>query len=329
MSEPLGTDDLEDVVSSVRRLVSPEARPRPVSRDLGQDKLLLTSAFRVTSEPEAPAAPQSAASVPADQTAEAVHSVLRLHPVPEADASDPVAVAMPDEDAPVPVETEPPSIAALQMADSEWEDAFWSEPEPTLSELALGAEEAELVPPPEAPEPADPAASPEQDDDAWAKDEPVPFIPFHRSGAHANISAPPSAQPAGLESAAVAMSADAVGTDETDMPPMPEAVSTGRLTLGDVAQAAEPEAEGPKPADPSEASITADSPGLAASAMTQVLTDPDGNPVTVLDEEALSQIVRLLIREELQGALGERITHNVRKLVRAEINRALASQSLE
>ena len=33
--------------------------------------------------------------------------------------------------------------------------------------------------------------------------------------------------------------------------------------------------------------------------------------------------------EELQGALGERITRNVRKLVRREIQRALTAQDLE
>jgi cell pole-organizing protein PopZ len=59
------------------------------------------------------------------------------------------------------------------------------------------------------------------------------------------------------------------------------------------------------------------------------LTDADGNPITVLDEAALNEMVRALIREELQGALGERITHNVRKLVRAEINRALAARALD
>ncbi|MDE3237468.1 MAG: hypothetical protein KGN33_00745 [Paracoccaceae bacterium] len=47
-----------------------------------------------------------------------------------------------------------------------------------------------------------------------------------------------------------------------------------------------------------------------------------------LDEEALRDLIRDMIREELQGELGERITRNVRKLVRAEINRALASRDL-
>lgn len=49
----------------------------------------------------------------------------------------------------------------------------------------------------------------------------------------------------------------------------------------------------------------------------------------VLDEEALRELVSDIVREELQGALGERITRNVRKLVRREIHRALAAQDLE
>ena len=47
-----------------------------------------------------------------------------------------------------------------------------------------------------------------------------------------------------------------------------------------------------------------------------------------LDILDLPENVRDLIREELQGGLGERITRNVRKLVRAEIARALAAQDL-
>ena len=43
----------------------------------------------------------------------------------------------------------------------------------------------------------------------------------------------------------------------------------------------------------------------------------------------LRDIVRDIIREELHGALGERITRNVRKLVRAEINRAMTTRDLE
>jgi len=54
----------------------------------------------------------------------------------------------------------------------------------------------------------------------------------------------------------------------------------------------------------------------------------DDRDETVLDEEMLRDLVAELVREELQGALGERITRNVRKLVRAEVQRALAARDL-
>ena len=46
-------------------------------------------------------------------------------------------------------------------------------------------------------------------------------------------------------------------------------------------------------------------------------------------KEMLRDLVSEIVRTELQGALGERITRNVRKLVRREIHRALTSQDLE
>ena len=52
-------------------------------------------------------------------------------------------------------------------------------------------------------------------------------------------------------------------------------------------------------------------------------------PDEYLDEEMLRDLVSEIVRTELQGALGERITRNVRKLVRREIHRALTSQDLE
>ena len=49
----------------------------------------------------------------------------------------------------------------------------------------------------------------------------------------------------------------------------------------------------------------------------------------LIDEDALRDLVSDIVRAELQGALGERITRNVRKLVRREIHRALTAQDLE
>ncbi len=54
--------------------------------------------------------------------------------------------------------------------------------------------------------------------------------------------------------------------------------------------------------------------------------EPAGD--TFIDEETLREIVSELVRAELQGDLGDRITRNVRKLVRREIHHALASREI-
>ncbi len=51
-------------------------------------------------------------------------------------------------------------------------------------------------------------------------------------------------------------------------------------------------------------------------------------PMLDLDSDALADLVRDILREELQGALGERMTRNIRKLVRAEVARVLATRDL-
>lgn len=48
-----------------------------------------------------------------------------------------------------------------------------------------------------------------------------------------------------------------------------------------------------------------------------------------IDNDALREMVVEILREELAGDMGERITRNVRKLVRREINRVLVSRDLD
>lgn len=91
-------------------------------------------------------------------------------------------------------------------------------------------------------------------------------------------------------------------------------------------EAAEPEALHPTPiaepdpqwADQAEAEVVA-----------QLEAQPEAAPELRLDEQALRDLVRTLILEELQGSLGERITRNVRKLVRAEIARTISVHGVE
>ncbi len=54
-----------------------------------------------------------------------------------------------------------------------------------------------------------------------------------------------------------------------------------------------------------------------------------GDDDSVLDEEVLREIIAQVVREELQGVLGQRITRNVRKMVRREIRLALAAEELD
>ncbi len=49
---------------------------------------------------------------------------------------------------------------------------------------------------------------------------------------------------------------------------------------------------------------------------------------TLIDQDALRALVAKTVHEELSGELGERITRNVRKLVRREINRVMTSRDL-
>ncbi len=57
-------------------------------------------------------------------------------------------------------------------------------------------------------------------------------------------------------------------------------------------------------------------------------TFPEGDD-SVLDEETLREIIADVVRQELQGVLGQRITRNVRKMVRREIRLALAAEELD
>lgn len=66
----------------------------------------------------------------------------------------------------------------------------------------------------------------------------------------------------------------------------------------------------------------------APTAVVQTFAQDD-TPALEIDEETLRQMVVDIVRQELQGALGERITRNVRKLVRREIHRMLISQDFD
>lgn len=46
-------------------------------------------------------------------------------------------------------------------------------------------------------------------------------------------------------------------------------------------------------------------------------------PAPILDEESLREVINQIVREELQGELGDRIGRNLRKMIRREIMQIL------
>ena len=320
MVGPLSSEEIEDVVSSVRRLVSNEQNPRRVTRDLTTERLLLTPALRVVSE----LSPLSPLILDGPLPEPAVDAGSAPDPHP---ANEP---AQPSAEAPM-----------AELIEADWEDEIWAAPEvASLGEVALGAEEAEiLLPPAEDAAPVAEAVEPAPDtiEDAsvagqdglseawaqaetdWVEDEPVPFIPLRRRAEHlaARLAAGEVMDP---DEAEEADETDEAAEADVQAAPAPDVAAE---LLDDDVLAADLDDDAPVARGIDDATE-----GGTQRMPTEIL-DADGTPLAVLDEAALQEIVRQMIREELQGSLGERITRNVRKLVRAEINRALVARDLD
>ncbi len=114
--------------------------------------------------------------------------------------------------------------------------------------------------------------------------------------------------------------------EEVEPEPVPAWAQEGEMTADESAETEAPR-DDIEPdllwADQAEAEVVAGLSDAAEDRMGAL-----GSEMT-FDEVVLRDLVRDLIREELQGGLGERITRNVRKLVRAEIARALATREFD
>lgn len=280
MSDAMSSVEIEDVLSSIRRLVSedhrPAARQAPVLVD---DKLILTPALRVVAmdgnavpaqgaRPEAHPSTQTAAEPPLRGPLPRLH--LGSEPVIEELVAS-LEQAVEAQGLEWESETGDPMPQTVAF---EWTAGGWAAQtaEPVDAEIVEPAE-AEIIA--EAPllEPqAETTETP-----SWAQDDPGELF--------------------------------------ADLAPL--------LTTPDP-----PEAE-PDPVwvDQAEAEVVATLDQAAPQAEHDLAED--SAPEMTFDESVLRDLVRDLIREELQGGLGERITRNVRKLVRAEIARALATRDLD
>ena len=71
--------------------------------------------------------------------------------------------------------------------------------------------------------------------------------------------------------------------------------------------------------------LTSPEPRSSQSTGAAMVVEPIGQS----DTESLRETILGIVRSELQGELGDRVTRNVRKLVHREIKRALASRNFE
>lgn len=326
MAESMTSIEIEDVLSSIRRLVSEDLRPthKLVSAALQNNasKLILTPALRVVSDIRA-ALPER------DDTTDEPHDLetllLEIQADGHPDAADIVPVfgsirqqdaidwAGQDQDvaaviAPTDGNFLPTAMSRINVLASAVDNAAAQSQMDTIEAVvavvgaAVGPEEWE----PDGGEPAPQAKA--WGDTVWNSAEADVLSldgPSSVSGALAGDDVLPQ-QEAVLQNVENELPPDAV----VPLPPLDleGGVRADRIVFHDVASLGD-----------------AMAPAEAVEAQKDAEEDLSG----ILSEDLLREIVRDMIREELQGTLGERITRNVRKLVRAEISRALASRDFD
>ncbi|MBE1284958.1 MAG: hypothetical protein GJ676_16725 [Rhodobacteraceae bacterium] len=300
MSEPVSNAAIEDVLASIRRLVSDdtrqdEAAEQPAEADK-PSKLVLTPSFRVA-QPDGD-------KVEEEQSAE--NAGDNGGPVQDQDLSEDDQASAGDEVVPDSAHVND-GVLHVENGDTVEDDEPWRDPDTTLFQAA---KVEILTNPVHVPEPdlsevqvVEPQVSPVEDL-VVEHDEPE----------------------------------TATGEDET---PLSERIEALEAVIAQTEDQWEPDGDvGDAYAGTQTETLVwqdhvertvedvADDPATEASETDESL-DVLSSDETYLDEESLRELVADIVRQELQGALGERITRNVRKLVRREIHRALVAQDLD
>ncbi|NOE26477.1 hypothetical protein [Ruegeria sp. HKCCD6157] len=256
MSDNVVKAGIEDVLSSVKRLVSEDSRGKSSSDQQGATRkpgrLVLTDALRISK----PAQPEVTPAKPSADVADSAKPML-LRACDIVRAGDPANAA---DDA-----------TEAKFAESGSTD------DPAISLSAkIEALEAAIA----------------QTEDQWEPD---------GDSADAYSGTPTQSLPWNVEEE-FAAARTVVLTDQEDTDdPQPESDSVQNAEFIRAAQPAE------------------------SDRATEVVEDVS---TMDLDEETLRELIAEVVRQELQGAMGERITRNVRKMVRREIARALAAKDL-
>lgn len=377
MADPMKSDEIEDVLSSIRRLVT-EHQPHVETASGGDpggaaDRLVLTPALRVT-DPEDPWVPIASRDDPSDAAED----------LPRGEGGDWAAELWGDEGSGADTDLDPQlqadiwdeagpgeiaeaEIAAETATAEEGLDTGESLFRPADAADAADAAEVAEGDSDEAAHAASPPPGPSDGDDADLGDDaeaeaPLSFIRSPRSVVdyepeEGHIAGPDEAPPvATLELAEARAAQMAVSGVLAEIGPDPAEYDAdgGPAEDDDRAQGhapdATPETDAEVDAEAADAGDAPagggpDAPGLATSDTAESASEdtdttdvedlgespftfPDDD-VSIVDEDALREIISEVVREELQGEMGKRITRNIRKLVRREIRIALATDELE
>jgi hypothetical protein len=292
MADPMTSNEIEDVLSSIRRLVAQDLKP--------SDRARLAAVADATQK--LVLAPDQRVEEPSDGATAKLATVRRPSR----------RIAFP------PVDSVLDSVGAMAGG------AEGQKPEP----LVLGAQ---MQPPPEAPPtPAEPQ---------WQKPD---FLLPQSSDVEPDLGDEFNIDP---NARMFDVAASIYG--KTDQPISDISWAQGEpddVTLDDTPQPEVQSLHGtiepdPNWADQAEARVIAELAGEAiADEVTERAADSFAKPhfpphsaahEVLFDEDQLRAMVQAIFREEMAGPMGERITRNIRKLVRAEVGRMLAAQELE
>lgn len=277
MSDPVSNAEIEDVLSSIRQLISESKSTGRRGTPDRPEKLILTAAFRVhDDEPSQAAQP--------DQSEE---FAAKPHTTSEQKLSAPAQTTaskdIEPEDDPLPV------FSHRGYRAGSADDAGASSDEETVSNNARQHH------------PNNTSAtkhSLERSSDQWEPDggedtEQAAVLNFHAARMHPdqdNIVGENKAQAWGAE-------------NEAEAP----FIEVDTLTpKGD------------------QSSDNSDPPALVASSNVEIVEED----THLIDEEIVQAMVARLVREELQGEVGEKITQSIRRFVRQEIARAITLKEL-
>lgn len=306
MSDPVERADIEDVLSSIRRLVSEEParrKPAPVNEEPG--KLVLTPAFRVIESDE-----REAVGAETDVPVESVDEADTDN-VAEAETAAETWEEISLEDRIAELE------AAVAGRDDEWEpDGSEVKPQNlTFDELGQTAGMPVFSHHAEVPE-GEAAETQAEGEQVEAKK------PSFRHSVAASKEIP-QADDAGEDVAAAVTTPELTEADDDGAPEV--ATLEPEMRVASDWSAATPLEDSGDEVEGRTDDIREEQPEKEAANAFGLFE----NDTSLIDEDMLRELVSDIVREELQGALGERITRNVRKLVRREINRALASRDFD